>query len=654
MTTVIYNGVILRDCETKMFDQTVEYDESGTDYLLSRFKIRVASTLVATQYPERQFGIETPTGANATQRAREVQKRLAEPRRDFWMLIDHGVHNERLLASEIAALDEPFKSGIDDYLLIAAGVPEGLMELHPLSTQYGSEDTIARVDVVDVNNGPKPQRVNVTEIIGGRSLRVEFEIEVCRKLCLGDADSPPSVALFGTVPSTDGQVMSNRWHLDESKDENWITTRVLQGTLRVTQKAFWPHLLRAACVPPLLKGYKRTHQSFVDDPTGLVLKYRIEDRQAHAAPPWPAIAWQGHHAEAASGPNGSILTGEISIRLTGPPGCDKVQLIGAAGKIAVDRIKGLVPVFEGGERTAYNTIIKSAAVVNILNEPVIELRVSAQYTQEQMTRRALAIRIQEMGKPLTTLTGTDPYEVEGYDPRVWPVPLAYDSEEPAGLFACYLQHPCSVWHSVPGSIPLEIVTTPSRPEVEESGYPDAYQYTSSHDLPDDETYLRSHTSSPSDRPLDIYNFPYFFIDLENEYRWVTGWAQLPYADTNPAAAKSALLVRLHGRIAKRILTLTATRDGQPPILPSFAEELTDPNGIREVLEESIVTAKAPEVMADGSGQRYSLRVQNVYLMERAPTATEKLRTGSTPLDKSSPANHLIDLNTHAAHGGTMQ
>lgn len=351
MTTIIYNDVILRDCETKSFEQRIEYDESNTDLMYSKFRIRVASTLAATRDPGQSFGIHPPTGITATQRQKVIQRLLSEPRKDFWMLIDKGVVNEQMTPSQIAALTPPANVGLDDFLLMSTGNPDGLMEKHPLSSQFGSGDAVPRVDVIDVNNGPKPASVNVVEIIGGRTFRVEFEIEVCRKLCAGNfLDTPPPFAIWGSIASTESLVLSNRWHLDESKDENWTTTRVLQGTLRVTNKIYWPHMMRAVCVPPLLRGYKRVRQSFVDDPTGLILKYRIEDQQSHAAPPWPAVAWKAHHAESASGPNGSILTGEISIRLTGPPGVDKVQLIGAAGKVANDRIRGLSPVFDANGR----------------------------------------------------------------------------------------------------------------------------------------------------------------------------------------------------------------------------------------------------------------------------------------------------------------
>ncbi len=50
MTNLIYNGVQLRNCETKRFDQQIEYDESGTDVMYSRFRIRVTAILTSYSY----------------------------------------------------------------------------------------------------------------------------------------------------------------------------------------------------------------------------------------------------------------------------------------------------------------------------------------------------------------------------------------------------------------------------------------------------------------------------------------------------------------------------------------------------------------------------------------------------------------------------
>lgn len=687
MTTVIYNDVILRDCETLSFDQSIEYDDSKTDALYSRFRIHVASTLVAIRNVTGvdQFGIDIGVpnaGSTVVTRAHEIQARLNEPRGDFWYLIDQAVSDERqgmgyngpkknqplLIACGVAysdVINEVATPGEEGYTYCQELTRTSLTmlpnPLDPISSdtpRYGPANTpFAKETVLDTENGPKPRRVSVVKVIGGRSLRVEFEIEVCLRICNPDfVDAAPVV--FGGVDLPSNRVLSNRWSLDESKDENWITHRTLSGTLRVAHSTFWPHAMRALCVPPLLAGYKRTRQSFVGDPTDLVLKYRIDDEQAHAAPPPPAVAWSGHHSESASGPNGMIKTGEITVRLTGPPGVDKAQLIGAAGKLVVKRMRGLVPERDAsGKVVRYDTILKNASVVDILDKPTIEMRVQAQYTDASY--KALALRIQEMGKPLDDLgqeadPGNDPYWIDGYDPKVWPVPLPYDSDKPAGVFACYLQRPCSVWHDmVGGSSPCSDGMfgegqTATRPIEEEAYPPDRVLYIAPHNLPDDDAPEPKETSGY----LDLYSHPYSFVELQQRYRIDNGWSQMPLADT--AATRSAALVKLHRPTAQRVLTMTATRNGRPPVIPSLDEDIVDHNGHREVLKSIEILAKNPQLEANGLSRKFEVWLEYVYLMEKAPTAQEKLRGVSSPLDLYSPDANWLDLSAMVDTQGHLQ
>ena len=686
-TAVIYNGVIMRDVELKGFSQVVEYDESGTDVVYSRFRIRVASTMTAIHPSLVPFGVATPLGSTAIQRARDIQGRLSEPRQDFYFIVDNSVANEKTGANPI-----------DDVLLIATGQPEGLMLYHPISDQYGSVDTVARSSVLDVANGPRPLEAKVDEIIGGRTVRVEFEIEVCRSICSPDFNDIFPYNAGGSI-QPDNRILNNRWSIEESKDENWATTRTISGTLRVKHHSFFPHAMRFLVVPPLLLGYQRVRQSFQDDETGLVLKYQIEDKQREAAPPWPAVEWKGHHAESGSGANGSILTGEVSVRLTGPPGVDKISLIGAAGKVAVDRIRGLAIPWDETGRSNNKTQIINCSVVNSLDEPTIELRVQARYTAEDQARQ-LALRLSEMGKPMsmssrgTTILqwnwDSDNWDViqgcpvgsvsdqpanipvpevnnpgdkpivrrffncvdptDQYNSKRWPVPLLYDSPSPAGAFSCYLQSPCSVWHGHPGGAAF---TEPVfRPSIQPADYPDqSTVYRSPETLSDDQTYL------PTADSLDvanIYDFPYTIVDLSNRFETDNGWVQLPYANDDENGNVNCLLVKLHARVAKRILTMTASRSGRPPIIPSLAEEITDRNGVREVLATFNVTTKAPELLADGAGREFSVLAEYVYLLERGIRTNDKIFGVSSPLDRLEPMKNDIDLLTYQDTGGTLQ
>lgn len=690
MTTLIYNDVYLRDCETLSFEQSVEYDESHTDLLYSRFKIRVASNVVAMRYPSssRQFGINPPRGETAVQRMHEIQVRLSQPRKDFWFLIESctklendsgadAIDQPLIIATGEAYTEEIVESTVNSEIVETLVKTDRKLKPHPdlaetadLSTyEYGPyNEEFDASTVLDADNGPKPKSVNVRKIIGGRSLRVEFEIEICRSFCQSDFEDSKPIVLGGLDDGTaNTNVLSNRWHLDESKDDNWVTTRTMQGTLRVANRDAWPHAMRYLCIPGLLRGYHRVRQSFVTDPAGLTLKYRIEDQQAHAAPPYPAIKWSGHHIESGSGPSAIEKYGEFSIRLQGPPGCDKVALIGAAGKVAVDRIKGLLPRTDEGGKKKYDTILENVAIVDVLEQPVIEFRCRARYNEHDY--KALGLRIKEMGKPLMGLdpegqdSGDNPYIIDGYRPDVWPVPLAYDSEEPAGIFNCYLQNPCSVWHGMPGGWTPQSEPIPSEenPVPEDSAAGDPYSGYKSNQGQDLFAVTESYTPPylpeddvPVATDTDLYDFPYSFIELTQRYKINQGWVGIPLATTDETLEQTSSLIQLHAPSAVRILTMVASRNGKPPIVPDLKPELTDHNGYREVLNHIEVANKSPTTNCDGNARVFAVEVVCHYLMEKSPKLTDKLRGASSPLDLFTPDNHMLDLSQLADTAGHIQ
>jgi hypothetical protein len=172
-----------------------------------------------------------------------------------------------------------------------------------------------------------------------------------------------------------------------------------------------------------------------------------------------------------------------------------------------------------------------------------------------------------------------------------------------------------------------------------------YEYQVQHELPED--------ASEYSQATELFDFPDTYIELEQKYRISNGWSQLPLAKIQEGT-RSASLVRLHDPVAMRVLTLTASRNGKQPLLPSLKEEQLDPNGIREVLEEAEIKSKAPRLYPDGRGREYSTQVVYTYLLERAPTIAEKLRGTSSPLDLFSPDQHDIDLSTDVDNTGSVQ
>lgn len=428
--------------------------------------------------------------------------------------------------------------------------------------------------------------------------------------------------------------------------------------------------MRMLCVPPLLNGYRRMKQSYATDPTGLTLKYRIEDRQAHAAPPKPAVSFSGHYIESATGSMGVTKHGDVRIRMVGPPGVDKQQLIAAAFKIAINRVQGLVPeeTQSGATKTEHSTILTNASVIDVIDQPVIELRLQAKYADDSY--KSLALRIGAIGAPLNMGEDDDedpgtppakPDYIDDYLATSHPIPLPYDSTKPAGIFNCYLQHPCSIWHDIPG------VYSPSdegkadpivKPDEEESGTTneESAELNNREEplvFPEDDDKFVPVSGGDIQGQLDFYSYPYTFIAIEQRYEFNEGWVGLPLATTAPGA-RSMALVRMHARTARRILTMTATRNGLPPMIPSLDGDIVDENGCREVLDTATISSLEPKLGPDGTAREYSVKTEHVYLMEKAPENDDILRGASSPIDRFSPDSNHLDLSKIIDTGGTIQ
>jgi hypothetical protein len=190
------------------------------------------------------------------------------------------------------------------------------------------------------------------------------------------------------------------------------------------------------------------------------------------------------------------------------------------------------------------------------------------------------------------------------------------------------------------------ISPPTRPEVKPANYPDQSEIENVPDpLPTDETYLRpKYENNPRD---NIYDFPYQFVELVQRHETKTGWAQMPLADTQ---GNKSLLAKLHGRVSRRVFTVTSTRDGRMPAVPLLVEEADDQNMSREVLESFSYTIKNPELLADGSGRRFSVVSEYVYLLENGVSNFAKLKGAVSQIDRLTPQDNWLDLSSEQVQG----
>ncbi|MEM6469421.1 MAG: hypothetical protein AAF802_07605 [Planctomycetota bacterium] len=727
-TVLVYRNVILRDCETEVFDQEVVYDESGTDVMFSRFRIRVVSTVVAIAEAGSRFSdersmqiglIEGNVGGAAPEQLRNIQQRLSESRKDFYYFIDsvtatqnnqpdleteNGVGAIADPPDENPQLPNPQSRGVElapQYLLVAAGYTRRY-EIEPTSnpdsgggSQQGSENentagtyTKFQLDpfgngeqtkveawrVMDCDNGPKPKDVSVQRIFGGRTMRVSFEIEVCRQLCDETKGDEPEGISAGELQGSGRAIISNRWSLTESRDESWAVTRTLEGTLRVASKEFNPHRLRNFVVPRLPRNFRRVNQTFVVDPTGLTLKYTIQDKQADQAPPPPAIDWKRHYAELGTGAGAAQQFSELTVQLTGPPNVNKQDLIAAAGHVVLSRINGLQLTEKQVDgqlvRIKNRPILTDAAVVEVLGQPTIEMRVRVKSTASDTK---LMTRIANMGAPIGAPPNND---IGTYHPDVWQTPAAIEPGTLPAYFACYLQEPCSIWHGVPepafGQENLSLfgrevkVENPGDENLDGdvsededkslrderlAARPDVTLYQSNEPFPDDTTGIASSQFTEE---------PYTFYEIYSAYDIDTGYTQMALAQAGVVTKEiegesgsmtvrqpTCHLMRLHGGKCQRKIHIEATRQDRMPELPQLPEQVIHPPtnaGIREVLESKKVGFMNPEFSGDGFARLFRVTLDAVYLLDRPPQDDELFRVPMLPFDNSFDRATTIPVN----------
>lgn len=620
-TTVYYNGVKLRDCETRVFQQKIVRDDSGTDALFSRFRIRV-TTLVYDYSDEAtadhqctvEIGGSTLSAGNIVVQQARLHALLSENRKPFYYYVQSGL------------------PGPNKILLIATGAdPTGSATI-PMDPESPNGSQVNAANFVDPDNGPKPENVSIDQVYGGKALRVTAEFVVARRICDSDfSDQYPPSEPAGTVPATSG-ILNNRWSVSESKDQNWVTTRTISGTLRVASKNVLPHLQRYLVTPPLLEGYQRVQMQFTSDPSDLNLKYQIQDRRRHEAPPAPAVEWSGSYTESA-GRHGLHQIGELRLRLTGPPGVDKQQLLGAAGHVIAHRFAG-VQKDVTDPNTTFDGILEGSSVIDVIGEPVVEVMVRVRWAEDPSGDQ-LRLRMQHIGTPLE-ITGSSGNAQTNYDPNRWPSPLPYDASSLAGVFSCYLQHPCSQYHGIPhypvGSSSASGASRPgSKPAPD---YDSDNRYYQSEEAIDDD-------SIRVDATEQFGGFPYTFMEISTEYEHDLGRYQMPLA-TADAADDTCRIVRLHSGLARRILNIELARVGKEPTLPTPSDTVEDPNGITETLLDTRLKVYAPEFSRDAASMEYRVAMQCVYALARPLTTEERYRMARHPMDSSGNTSRYID------------
>lgn len=486
-THLFYNGVLLQDCETKEFVQQIEMDESDTDVMYSRFRITVVSRIVSIDDPSldylagEQQQTQHPSAAKvpspgpgkyegassrfeAVDQLRIAQARLQEPRKDFWLAVN-GTRKDS--ASDPTPLNPTTsESPATGYRIVLAATGDYDHHSDAISVEYpefirGMSDSeteqftnAARLEHIDCNEGPKPRAVNVS-IVGGRYLAAQVTIEVCLCICRG----LPS----GTIPPVrDARrvkgVISNRWSVSESLDQNFATTHNIEGLLVVSDHRYKAMGMRTMVHPGLFPYAKLEGRQFTVDRTGRKLAYQFTIREVGSAPPPGIVDWDGTYSET-SAMGTANQYGTLSAKVRGAiklhPGQTRQQqrlvMLRLLFVIAQSRLTSINSKWRQlPGNNPLGTVIKEAVVTESLKEPTMELRVNVLHAEGQLND--FNLRLENMGSPIP---------IAIYDERWWPIPDYFqfntaneNAEEDdvwwgGSYFEQYFQGPCNLWHSTP-------------------------------------------------------------------------------------------------------------------------------------------------------------------------------------------------------------
>lgn len=679
--------------------------DEAKNLTFSKFRIRVTSTVVGffstneigdqddlLEYPTPTIetsGVGVPASDRYTpaDKMQRIQRLLSTPRRDFWYAMQDVPH--------IKGETTPFKYY---QILVAASGDRGLIDSQnrgsesskkyfqdifgvDITLKYNSNVTesgkIVKSRCADANGGPTPIDVNIEEIFGGQAFRVSFEIEVCRVMCntnngeFDDTAIPSELHPDYLMSSIDEsqKILSNTWSVEETCDDQWRRTKAIEGELRVRDSRYIAQKYRALVLPSLIPGYRRTAMRFASDPTNLVLKYRVEDKQAEAAPPAPAIDWKVTHVDSARDEYGQVER-QVTIELVGPPRVDKKSLMGLALNLLDARFhEASKPLANRIQQVGVIPYVRQALIITqAVHSPTITLMCNIRVTAEPILGGPAsfhtAIFQSSQGIDTTPVIGGQPNPFAGYNPERWPIPRPFESNSPWGIFATYLQSPCSVWHAMPEyqRIQFDTGTNPIGNDAPGVMPPETPKYW----VQPEYTYYPSPTAfiDKDNLPATTYNapgasfathevFPYTHVDVDTRYSADSGVMALPlsgkrkgqprHASLGGGNAESTIVtIPVHAGIMTRTLVVNATRHGRPPELPEPKQRLVDPNGVVETLiGKTDLVLDAPKLSSDNTHRVFSGQMRITYVLSRPLTTAEKYRCANNPMLNSYPGHNWI-------------
>jgi hypothetical protein len=408
-TTIIYNGITIRDVLTDGIQHETVKDSTGVDQIGVRVTIDCTGIVhISDQGIPRGIRVGTlAIGLN------EALTLLTKDRRPLRMTIGN------------LPLYEVYPGAVEP------GTPPGniTVNLHQM----------------DIEHGPRPS-VQVLDIKAGYSATIRFRVSFTIPNC---------GVVRGGARSTNGLINFRYWIAEDIDCKTWLTTRTYTGKIRVAHAGVNPHVFaRTIALPPQQRGFKRSVVGLHQAESGLELDFTVVDQEIEAAPPYDANAkkgatdWDGTLRILST--NGILSHVEFNVTLTGPKSTKKPELLTLAMKVFTAKTHYLELRNKGG------AFLEHFAAEERLphNQIGINARMRCTAPQSELIALFGPGGQNELGKPLGNLG-------IGYDPEVAFLPTT--TATLTGLFLARLQIPCA-----PGSMPQVTDQTPERDESQQS------------------------------------------------------------------------------------------------------------------------------------------------------------------------------------------
>lgn len=280
---------------TRRFVQEVLYDESDTDWYVTRFDIEVECVINAnylSQIAPDLVVAGRPVTDNAAAIMDVIRTRLSKPRKTLSVQFN-GV--------ELI----PQKAGV--------------------------------VGTVDAMNGPKPRNCQILQLTNVTFLVVW---NVVAHYWENNKTTPTGTPI--TANRAGAVVLYNRWTESVEIDNANYSTRTREGKFMIrsdnAQGLIADMMRTQMAVVSVPDGFLRVSSNYTQDPNGLAMTYRVVDREVFRTPPVPAFEARGRFSEQTAS-NGGKTYFTVQLMLRGDKSVDQGALLRTAIAVCFQKVR---------------------------------------------------------------------------------------------------------------------------------------------------------------------------------------------------------------------------------------------------------------------------------------------------------------------------